>query len=395
MATTLAIVLRLAPAAAEVAPTPALISAPHRAVAITEAGDAVLRDDGRVIGFRNQTGEAKEPVFIAGLDDIVDVAGSPEDGLGPRWPRGNAYWIALRRDGIVLQWDGHCAKEGIHNCSFSPASVVPGLRNVVTIASSRGTHLAVDSDGRAWGWGVDSQGLITTQKVERDRSGRLTRRLIKSPVRIPVPAPLKAITVGFPHSIGIDRTGNVWLWGGIDKPDFQPERSDLVVDDKFIARKVLGIPPALSATAEGPTFVVTDGGELWSWGTRNIASASPTSTREPHKIEGICQVKSVSSASSMVAAVCEDGTVYKMIFPGAPVYDCESCGKVVAAERWEVAPQVKDIKVLHLAYPSNSAVSMIDHFGSTFLAPSFGPGVFLPPRDKIIGPVNIDPQVRK
>src|ERR1700760_3743445 len=97
----------------------------HRAIAITDGGEAVLRDDGQVIAFRN---DAKDPVVIKGLTNIVDVAGN-SGGLGPNWPQGSAYWIALRRDGVVLQWDGHCATDGIDNCRYSAATVVPALHD--------------------------------------------------------------------------------------------------------------------------------------------------------------------------------------------------------------------------------------------------------------------------
>ena len=399
----LAVCLCLSPSArseAQVIAKPVPMAVNHRAVAVTEAGDAVLRDDGRVVGFINRAAEGEDPVFIEGLADIIDVAGASEDGLGPHWPRGSAYWIALRRDGVVMQWDGHCAEEGIYNCSFSRATVVPGLRNVISIVSTGGTHLAIDSEGQAWGWGLDHDGLITGQRGERDPSGRQIPRLIKSPIRIPVPVPLKAVAVGFPHSIGIDRTGDVWLWGGNDQSQFLPERSEASTNGKFVARKVLGIPPAQSAVADGRTFVVTDTGELWSWGITKFEPMPPSGTHVPHKIEGICRVKYVSSGSSMVAAVCEDGAVYKMIFPGMSSLSgeksCETCGRFITEERWDREQSVKDVEALHLAFfPSNAAVSMIDRSGSVYLGPSFGPGVFLPARERIIGPVNIDPRGSK
>jgi hypothetical protein len=379
--------------------SPTSVKSSHRAVAVTQAGDAVLRDDGRVIGFSNKTGEGKEPVFIEGLADIVDVVGESEDGLGPSWPRSSAYWIALRGDGMVLQWGGHCVDEGIYDCRFARARIVPGLRSVIAIASARGTHLAIDGDGHVWGWGLDHDGLITGQKGERDPSGRQIPRMIKSPIQIPVPVPLKAVTVGFPHSIGIDREGNVWLWGGEGQPEYQPERSEVSTHDNFIARKVLGIPPAQSAAADGRTFVVTDAGELWSWGITKLDAAPPNGTRVPHKVEGLCAVKSVSSGSAMAATVCKDGALYKMVFPSTPSISgdqsCETCSPITD-EHWDREPLMKDVEVLHLAFfPSNAAVSMIDRSGAVYFGHFSGPRVFLPPGERFVGPVNIDPQGRK
>jgi len=243
-------VLLLARAGAQVATKPVTRLVGHRAIAITASGDAVLRDDGRVIGFNNRNKEAEGPIFIRGLRGIIDVAGASEDGLGPNWPKGSAYWIALRRSGEVLQWNGHCSDEGIYSCSFSRATVVPLPRKVAVIASAGGTHLAIDSEGQAWGWGLDHDGLITGQKGERDPSGRLIPRLIERPIKIPLSAPLKYIAIGFPHSIGIDRKGTVWLWGAHNDQNFLPKDTETYTNGKFVARKVLNIPPVQSAVAD-------------------------------------------------------------------------------------------------------------------------------------------------
>jgi hypothetical protein len=123
----------------------------QRANAITLGAEAVLRSDGKVVAFANNSSSiGAGPVFISGLSDIVDIAGL-SNGLGPLRRRGSDYWLALRRDGSVFQWSGECALDGYMDCAYSSATSVHGLPRVVGIGSRDGTHLAIDKEGRAWG----------------------------------------------------------------------------------------------------------------------------------------------------------------------------------------------------------------------------------------------------
>jgi hypothetical protein len=114
---------------------------------LRKAGEVVLRDDGRVIGFEDRDIDpGSKPVFVEGLTDIVDVSG---DAAGFAFGNQEAAWIALRRDGTVYQWNASVSCQGF--CQPVP---VPGLANIVSISSLSGTHLAVDRGGQLWGGGA-------------------------------------------------------------------------------------------------------------------------------------------------------------------------------------------------------------------------------------------------
>lgn len=368
-------------------------AASARAVVVTPAGEMVLRDDGRVVGFRNMRNLGADPVFIAGLADIVDVAGEAT-AQGGDWEN-EVSWIALRRDGAVLQWTGRCAS-GANDCSYSKAAVVSGLRNIVAISSSNMTHLALDRDGQAWGWGGDGLGWITGRTEASRRSS--ASPFIEAPVKIPLPVPLKAVALGVPHATGIDRTGAVWIWGGADIPELLPEQAEIVRRGAFVARKVLGLPPARAAVAGDQTFVVSETDELWSWGLVSLYTRPPSfyGTRAPQRVDGLCRVRSVAANTVDVAAVCEDGSVHRMLLPGNYMpFDpksCVSCRPRIEDGQWQLEPGVKDIAVLRMArIAGNFAIAMIDRSGAVFLSPFASNGQFLARPENIVGPVNINP----
>jgi YD repeat-containing protein len=356
------------------------LAANHRAVAITDAGEAVLRDDGRVIAFGNKSREGGEPVFIEGLTDIVDIAGQ-SGGLGRLRTRGSAYWIALRRDGAVFEWDGSCASEGYLDCRYSRAKAVSRLHGIVAISSGDGTHLAVDRDGQAWGWGWDQDGLITSRHGERGARSRL----IKSPIQIPVPTPLKAIAVGTPHAMGIDRAGGVWIWSGNNSLEFQPEQSELTSRGTFVTRKVIGLPPARSGKALGQSYVVTDKGELWSWGVGELNHV-PSGRREVHRIEEVCPIRSAAFNGGLIVVVCDDGSIQRMLLPGV-----SRRLPMMIEERWEKIEGFSDVERVHVA-TSAFAVSLITRSGAVYRGGLVGAEDMLSPAHQMIGPLNLNPQ---
>jgi hypothetical protein len=323
----------------------------HRAVKITPSAEAVLRDDGRVVAFRDLTGS--EPVFVEGLTDIVDIAGTTA-GLGPVRQRGSANWIALGRNGTVFQWEGACAEGGLYNCRYTRPKLVPSLRDIVAIASNLGSHLALDRQGRVWVWGWYTDRSITGPVIEYAKKSRV----IKTPVSITFPLPLKWI--GSDHfPAGIDHQGNVWIWSSRSIQQLRP--IDIVVGERAF-EKVTGIPPARSVTTSKPVYVVTEEGQLWSWDEDNRVS---------QQIERFCRVRSVSGggafAGHMVVAVCEDGSLYRMYERGASKRDgCNHCPRSAAEEeKWEKLESVKNVAVLHLgSYLSNAA--LIDRLGTAF-----------------------------
>jgi hypothetical protein len=112
-----------------------------RAVAITAGGSTILREDGRVVSFKDPN-SLEQPVLVQGATSIIAVAGS-----NPGW--------ALRNDGTVLAWEAKCTEEEQPTCRLGTAKRVEGLRDIVGISERRDVYLALQRDGTVWGLGDD------------------------------------------------------------------------------------------------------------------------------------------------------------------------------------------------------------------------------------------------
>ena len=89
------------------------------------------------------------PVVIAGLTDITDIAGGPAGGY------------ALTREGRVFAWGANTKGQlgsGTAAVEERGPALVPGVRDVVSIATVNGAAVAVTRDGRVWSWGSNEQG---------------------------------------------------------------------------------------------------------------------------------------------------------------------------------------------------------------------------------------------
>jgi hypothetical protein len=234
--------------------------------------------------------------------------------------------------------------------------------------------------------------LITGEQGKRGTGSRL----IKDPVRIPVPTPLKSIVAGLPFSIGIDRAGSVWMWGASTDARFLPEQSDLVGDGQFAARKVFGIPPAKTVAGLGRTYVVTEQGELRIWGiTQPSGAKNPSGSRVPHRVQGICPVESVSASSDVVFAICQDGRVYRDIVPGyrAPSgKPCRFtfCTDIAEVDEWKELLHLKDIRTL-LVTTAAYEIALINQHGFAYRGRLDGTEFVLEPSYRLEGPLDLEP----
>ncbi len=127
--------------------------AAHGAAAMAVMRDGSVRAWGEVPPFltggnRVFPGVAT-PMAIEGLADISDIAGGPAGGY------------ALTRDGHVFAWGPNTKGQlgtGTAAVEARTPALVPGVRDVVSIATVSGAAVAVTKDGRVWSWGSNEQG---------------------------------------------------------------------------------------------------------------------------------------------------------------------------------------------------------------------------------------------
>jgi hypothetical protein len=270
-------------------------------------GVNIVRDDGRVVSYWDVTG-VKGPRIIPGLENIVATTAR----------------LALRSDGVVLTWEPKCSgnpdnTEDVEHefCEFPPAHPVAGLSKIEAISERSGSYLALDRDGAVWGWGDDSDGLISGKPaVSQPFAKPFKHRLVEAPMRIPLPVPIKAISAGIAQGGAIDREGHTWIWGGGKFPELQVPGEDFPGPNGFAAWRVVGIPPAQSIDF---TYVVTQTGEVWRWGISRVNGVRGSVI--PSRVAGLTNVVALSFATFFTALLDSDGVVlFVGIAPDAKNY---------------------------------------------------------------------------
>ncbi|MFO1392022.1 MAG: hypothetical protein U1E94_07405 [Agitococcus sp.] len=189
-----------------------------------------VKEDGTVwswgSGSKGELGMGKKenrptPQAIPNMTDFVEVAA------------GSSHVLALRKDGTVWSWGNNekgalgYKEEGVPwgvppKIYFDPYQLtpkqIPDLKDVVSIAAGRNYSLALDKQGRVWGWGSDLKIL------EKDKQS-------KQPYPVLVLQDNNAIKIMTNDTTGFGlllKTGKVKLWQ--TKTVYEPNFNSRVVD---------------------------------------------------------------------------------------------------------------------------------------------------------------------
>ncbi|MBJ6761721.1 chromosome condensation regulator RCC1 [Myxococcaceae bacterium JPH2] len=130
----------------------------------------VLMEDGTVRAFGdNSNGQLGDgtvtsrdyPVAVVGLTDVVKLAA------------GSQHSVALQADGTVWTWGrntyGTLGLGAADAVNHPTPEKVPGVENVVDIATGRDHVLAVHADGTVSAWGLDSAGQLGTGAISAEK----------------------------------------------------------------------------------------------------------------------------------------------------------------------------------------------------------------------------------
>ncbi|RKH49818.1 RCC1 domain-containing protein, partial [Corallococcus llansteffanensis] len=276
-----------------------------KAIAAGIAHSLALDVDGNVWAWgQNASGQAGlgtaggtvlVPTRVAALSSIQAIAAN-----------GN-FSLALGADGRLWAWGQNASGQvGTGNTSASVATpgVVQGLPTVRAMAAGVNHALALDADGKVWGWGLNTSAQVGTGA---------TSAAVLAPVLVAGLPRAKAVAAGAGHSLIIDEQfGNVWAWGqntfgqvGTGSTSATPVVTPLPVNGVFaVTALVAGHNSSMALIGNG--LAVAWGhnvsGQLGNGGTAN--SASPVG------------VTGVSDATALAA-----GAQHALALrPGCPVW---------------------------------------------------------------------------
>ncbi len=234
--------------------------AAHGAAAMAVLSDGSVRAWGDVPPFlsggqRIFPGVAT-PIAVEGLANVSDIAGGPAGGY------------ALTRDGRVFAWGPNTKGQlgtGSAAVEVRAPALVPGVSDVVSIATVSGAAVAVTRDGRVWSWGSNEQaGLGHGSHADVGEPGQPTPAVATS---ISDAVEVKAGTFGRQFIVR-RRNGTLIGWGNSDwgqlgaglSGDFQPKPTPIKLPD--VDAYWLG---------GNFTFARTKDGSVWFWGEESAA----------------------------------------------------------------------------------------------------------------------------
>ena len=228
------------------------------------------------------------PSRIPNMTDFVEVAA------------GNNHVLALRKDGTVWSWgdnkkgqlgykeDGYVLVNNVLNTKSyqsiqTAPKQIPELKDVVSIAAGGNYSLALDKQGRVWGWGSELYLLGNHGNI-------------KQPDPKVIYQHVDAIKIVANGTVGLGvllKTGKVKLWSAADV--YEPIFNDPVVD---------------IAMSYSNTYFLLNTGRVYALGSNisgELAQRGDEELKNPKLIKQIGRIKKISTYT----ALDEQGRVWQ------------------------------------------------------------------------------------
>ena len=173
---------------------------------------------------------------------------------------GDKHSLAIDKNGRAWAWgnnaDGQLGDNGSTNHA-TPVSIVFAV--TFCKISARGRHsLAIDKNGRAWGWGNNYNGQLGNGNSGVDAGGAAP---------ISVSGGVKTfciISAGDTHSLAIDKNGRAWGWGN----NGYGQLGDNSATQRLTPVSMLGAVKTFCqiSAGESHSLAIDKNGRAWAWG---------------------------------------------------------------------------------------------------------------------------------
>ena len=198
---------------------------------------------------------------------------------------GNLFSVALDLRGRVWSWglntNGRLGDNSVVSKN-TPVSICGAVKTFCVISTGFATTTALDLRGRAWGWGLNTNGVIGDNSA-----------IAKStPVSVvgAVKTFCKIVTGGgglTNRTLAITNRGRLWAWG----ENSEGGMGDNSIVSKLTPVSVCGAVKTFCEVVTGPvhSMAIDRNGRLWSWGgngSGQLGINSLTSQRTPVSVLG-------------------------------------------------------------------------------------------------------------
>jgi alpha-tubulin suppressor-like RCC1 family protein len=221
-----------------------------------------------------------------------------------------AHSIAIDKNGRAWGW-GQQTTGAIGDTTVSerctPVSVLGGIKTFCHISVGTQFTLALTNGGRAWAWGVNSQG----------RLGNNSTTSVRTPVSVlGATKTFCRISAGGTFSIAIDKNGRLWSWGNNTVSGSLGINSASGLQSRLTPVTVLGAVKTFCNVSSGfeHNLAIDKNGRLWGWGNNaggRLGDNSTTNRLTPVSILGavktFCEIKAGNNSS---AAIDKNGRLW-------------------------------------------------------------------------------------
>jgi alpha-tubulin suppressor-like RCC1 family protein len=213
---------------------------------------------------------------------------------------------ALDKNGRVWSWGINFAGQIGDNSTTSkstPVAILGSTKTFCKISAGLNYSMAIDKNGRAWGWGINSEGQLGDNSV----TSRLTPVSVLGATKT-----FCKIAAGGSHTVAIDKNGRLWSWGlngsgqlGINSTTSQRTPVSVLGNIKTFCEIAAG---------DCHTLAIDKYGRLWSWGMNSVGQLginSTTSQRTPVSVLGTIKTFcKIEVSTSVNAAIDKNGRAW-------------------------------------------------------------------------------------
>jgi alpha-tubulin suppressor-like RCC1 family protein len=219
----------------------------------------------------------------------VSVAGAVKTFCKIAAGGNNNFSIAIDKNGRLWGWGFNNLGQVGDNTTTSrrtPVSVAGAVKTFCQISAGGATGVAIDKNGRAWGWGLNIGNIGDNTTTTRG-----------TPVS--VAGAVKTfcqISAGIQHTLAIDKNGRVWTWGN----NSLGQLGDNSITSKLVPVSVLGAVKTfcqISGGSASHSLAIDKNGRAWAWGDNargQLGDNSIISKRTPVSVLGavktFCQI---------------------------------------------------------------------------------------------------------
>jgi len=217
---------------------------------------------------------------------------------------GFAHNVVINRDGSVWSWGQNYSGQlgnGTWDDSLVPVQAV-GVSNIVAVsANNEGDFtLALDSNGKVWGWGDDGWGQLG------GADGTENKNIAAPVVGL---SNIVSIAAGYAHAVALKSDGTVWTWGD----NTSGKLGDGSTSPRDFAAKIPTLSNVVSIAAAALfNFALDKDGKVWGWGNNGggaLGTGSVTNQPRPFLIIAMTNVISFNGGDGHSVLILTDGTV--------------------------------------------------------------------------------------